>query len=69
MDETLKYKTCIHSTGRAGEIAVYVLPSCPRMSLIRGTLVSSKTRCKECRSYKPRKEYKDGRREGHKKDM
>ena len=53
--EKQKYETCIHSTGKSGNIAVFVLPSCPRMSLIRGTCVSSKKRCLECRSYKEKK--------------
>lgn len=27
-----KYKTCKHSTGRVGELIVYVHPTCPRLS-------------------------------------
>lgn len=37
-----KYKTCKHSTGRVGELIVYVHPTCPRLSMIKGTLCSSK---------------------------
>lgn len=37
-----KYKTCKHSTGEYGQTAVYVHPSCPRLSMIKGILVSSK---------------------------
>lgn len=32
-----KYKTCKHSTGRVGELIVYVHPTCPRLSMIKGT--------------------------------
>lgn len=46
-----KYKTCIHSQ-KVGQIAVYVDPGCPRATMIKGTLVSSKQRCEECRSWK-----------------
>ena len=56
MDERKKqkYDTCIHAES-VGACAVYVKPSCPRASMIKGRLVSSKKRCVECRSYKPRK--------------
>lgn len=56
MDERKKYKhdTCIHAES-IGTYAVYVKPSCPRASMIKGRLVSSRERCEECRSYKPRK--------------
>lgn len=37
-----KYKTCKHSTGRVGELIVYVHPTCPRLSMIKGALCSSK---------------------------
>ena len=50
-----KYDTCIHAES-VGTYAVYVKPSCPRASMIKGRMVSSKKRCEECRSYKPRKE-------------
>ena len=30
-----KYKTCKHSTGRVGELIVYVHPTCPRLSMIK----------------------------------
>lgn len=56
MDERKKqkYNTCIHAES-VGVYAVYVKPSCPRASMVKGLLVSSKKRCEECRSYKPRK--------------
>lgn len=50
-----KYKTCKHSTGRVGELIVYVHPTCPRLSMIKGILCSSKIRCRECRSWEARK--------------
>ena len=46
-----KYKTCKHSTGEYGQTTVYVQPSCPRLTMIKGILVSSKRRCQECRSW------------------
>ena len=30
-----KYKTCKHSTGKVGELIVYVRPTCPRLSMIK----------------------------------
>ncbi|MFR4430390.1 MAG: hypothetical protein ACLT4D_14000 [Blautia faecis] len=50
-----KYKTCKHSTGRVGELIVYVHPTCPSLTMIKGTLCSSKIRCRECRSWEARK--------------
>ena len=46
-----KYKTCIHSQ-KAGQIVIYVDPGCPRATMIKGNLVSSKKRCEECQSWK-----------------
>lgn len=43
-----KYITCKHSTGNVGELIVYVKPSCPNYTKIRGVLASSKIRCREC---------------------
>ena len=51
-----KYKTCKHSTGEYGQTAVHVHPSCPRLSMIKGILVSSKRRCQECRSWEAKDE-------------
>ena len=51
-----KYKTCKHSTGKYGQTTVYVHPSCPRLTMIKGILVSSKRRCKECRSWERKDE-------------
>lgn len=51
-----KYKTCKHSTGKYGQTTVLVHPSCPRLSMIKGILVSSKRRCQECRSWEAKDE-------------
>lgn len=45
-----KHETCKHAI-RHGELVVYVTPGCPRANMIRGTLVSSKIRCRECKSW------------------
>lgn len=47
-----KHKTCQHSTGNVGELIVYVHPGCPRLSIINGTMCSSKIRCEECKNWK-----------------
>ena len=49
-----KYETCIH-TEKVGQYAVYVTPGCPRASMIKGQLVSSKERCRKCQSWKAAK--------------
>lgn len=51
-----KYKTCKHSTGKYGQTAVLVHPSCPRLTMIKGILVSSKRRCQECKSWERKDE-------------
>lgn len=48
-----KYKTCIHAE-KVGRIAVYVRPTCKRATMIKGILVSSKQRCKECQNWEGR---------------
>lgn len=50
-----KYETCIHAES-VGAMVVYVKPSCPRLSIIKGRCVSSKKRCEECKSYKKRED-------------
>ncbi len=45
-----------------GQIVVYVTPSCPRASMIKGILVSSKKRCEECQSRKNRCQKKSTRK-------
>ena len=50
-----KYTTCRHSTGNVGELVVYVKPSCPNYTKIRGSLVSSKIRCSDCKKWEERK--------------
>lgn len=50
-----KYETCRHAES-VGAYAVYVMPTCRRANMIKGTLVTTKNRCRECRSW----EGKDG---------
>lgn len=42
-----KFETCSH-VKEVGSIAVYVLPTCRNATMIKGTLVSSKERCRKC---------------------
>lgn len=46
-----KYETCVHVKS-IGQIAVYVTPSCPQATQIKGHLVSSKERCRRCKVFK-----------------
>lgn len=46
-----KYETCIHAKS-VGDYAVRVGTGCPRANMILGELVSSKKRCRDCRSWK-----------------
>lgn len=46
-----KAKTCKYSTGQIGQLAVYVLPTCPNMRIIRGKLVTTRQRCRKCKFY------------------
>ena len=48
-----KHETCKHAI-RHGELIVYVTPGCPRANMIRGHLVSTKTRCRKCRRWEGR---------------
>lgn len=50
MEKQEKYETCKHAES-VGDIAVYVKPTCPRLSMIKGMLVTSKSRCRKCRSW------------------
>lgn len=50
-----KYQTCRH-VERIGQTAVHVTPGCPRANMIRGHLVSSKIRCRECKRWEAGKE-------------
>lgn len=47
------YETCVHVKS-IGQIAVYVTPSCPQATQIKGHLVSSKERCRRCKVFKER---------------
>ena len=42
-----KFETCKHAK-EVGSIAVYVLPTCRNATMIKGTLVSNKERCRKC---------------------
>lgn len=42
-----KFVTCRH-VEEIGQYAVYVKPTCPHLSMIRGVLVVSKERCRSC---------------------
>ena len=53
-----KYKSCVNAIS-VGQTAVFVTTSCPRALMIKGTLVSSKGRCMDCKDYK--KKQKKGR--------
>lgn len=50
-----KYETCEHIKS-IGQIAVYVTPSCPQATQIKGHLVSSKERCRRCRVFTDKEE-------------
>ena len=43
--------TCKHSTGHAGMVAVYTLPTYPNMHIIKGKYVAVRRKCKDCRFY------------------
>ena len=51
-----KHETCKHAI-RHGELVVYVTPGCPRSNMIRGHLVSTKTRCQKCRRWEGENEW------------
>ena len=50
-----KYEACAHIKS-IGQIAVYVMPSCPQAMQIKGHLVSSKKRCRRCKVFTDREE-------------
>lgn len=51
IEDRPKYETCQHVES-IGQLAVYVTPGCPRAEMLKGYLISSKWRCKECRAWK-----------------
>lgn len=53
MSEKPKYETCRYAES-VGQIAVYVKPACPRALMMKGNLVSTKTRCANCKSWRGR---------------
>lgn len=58
---TPKFETYIHAK-EVGEQAVYVYPSCPHQTKIRGTLVSSKMRCRSCGFWEAKEKENDKKR-------
>lgn len=50
-----KYNTCVHKI-KVGQIAVFVGSGCPRATMIKGELVSSKKRCEDCMSWRCKRE-------------
>lgn len=50
-----KYNTCCHAID-TGNMAVRVTPGCPHATKIRGVLVSSKDRCRNCASWEKKEE-------------
>lgn len=54
MDDN-RAKTCKYSTGQIGQLAVYVLPTCPNMNIIKGRFVTTRQKCRNCRFYKEKK--------------
>lgn len=49
-EDVMTRRLCKHMKN-VGAMAVYVLPSCPRALMIKGTLVSTRKKCEECQSY------------------
>lgn len=49
------YETCRH-VKEVGQIAVYVLPDCRNATMIKGVLVSGKTRYQKCGFWEGRNE-------------
>lgn len=52
-EEKPAHETCAYVQA-VGQLATYVSPGCPRAEMLKGHLVSSKWRCKECPSWKPK---------------
>lgn len=49
------YEICRH-VKEVGQLAVYVLPTCRNATMIKGTLVSSKERCRKCECWEGKNE-------------
>lgn len=47
-------RSCKHRSGDIGELIVYVHPTCPLMSMIKGDIVSSILRCAKCEHWEER---------------
>lgn len=68
MRRTEKYETCRH-VKEVGQIAVYVLPACRNVTMIKGVLVSSKNRCRKCEFWEGKDEEKAMGRNDRKRDQ
>lgn len=53
--DTKKYKTCAYVQS-IGQYAVYTTPGCPRATMMKGYLLCIKSKCTDCRSYKPKED-------------
>lgn len=62
------YEICRH-VKEVGQLAVYVLPTCRNATMIKGTLVSSKNRCRKCEFWEDRDEEKTMERNDGKRDQ
>lgn len=62
------YETCRH-VKEVRQIAVYVLPACRNATMIKGTLVSSKNRCRKCNFWEGKDEEKTMERNDRKRDQ
>lgn len=55
MSSRQKAMTCRHSTGKARNTAVFVLPTCPNMHIIKNKIVTTRRHCTDCRFYEEKK--------------
>jgi hypothetical protein len=49
-----KHETCAYAK-ETGNLAVYVTTGCPNATMIKGVLVSSRERCRKCKSWKEKR--------------
>ena len=47
MEELEKYKRC-KNMEKVGQVAIFVMPTCPMAMMIKGYFVSTKKRCEHC---------------------
>lgn len=48
-----KYNTC-RFVQSVGNIAVFVTPNCPNVTMVHGCMVSTKSRCNKCKHWEGR---------------